>query len=915
MNRVWKLHPYFLHDMSIKQLLLDVQAPDNARIKAAEAQLDGLTSPEHAPSFALALIAESEEASNTPGTRQLALQLLRRVILKTWSIAYEEFGGYPLPEDVKNRVKAALIGPLLAHNDTQNLAAQCLAKIAFCEFPDEWPTLIDQVVQLIESGTAPMGGLQLLKELFADTLSEGQFFSIANQIMTMLHKVVASYPRNDVKCEAVAVLRVSTNFFAMTDTNNETVHQAIQGWCQLFVPILQQDITKDAFALNKEIVLALQDFRNFAPKPFTESILPVFKACMETLQKASILYRQTLENPDEELVSFLAQLLLFIDIASSQTAVASGIKASYTQEWTEAVHKCATLSGPKLDSWEDFNVFVTEESDLFLGTSLRYNALQVIETWGEYVNINWNAAQSNWLDVEAWLYLCNGKQPLPELVGQSAVSNEPVLRARAYLSDPYTAKPDDPSDLAAVAALLALIKDASGDVNATQIVECVKRLSSDAEDDTPAVLCEALVVAIKKDPSVGHVIPLLFDIVEEDVGNVQTGEQVTSAVDYMSRDVSEAHYLSIAEQCAPYITRFLNQAEGGYTSASETAMDVLTNLVNNSPTQVLPQGFVNLFFPALIPFLRSDDADVLQSTTTVLQVLVERASAEIAAYKVGNESGGQVVVQYIAHLLNPALGDNAPIFIGKLITTVIDKYHNELGAISTEILDATARRLGTADKPLQVTNLILVFCHFIEESPSSVVNLLAEMKIDTPKGVQTGLEALLKNWFEKFIYSSTSSLPSVSALGALYKLCDPRIMEMVVDGRPLPIEGGVVVTRSMAKKMQTYEQISAQQKIVEMLIEDLKSCENDLNRQEQAPDQTPVEEDEGDDEWEELDGLDELVHWAQNDAKADLVDNKETMSVLKQFFQSVAADNVGGFYEIWQRLTDSEKMVVENIAR
>ncbi|RDW31573.1 armadillo-type protein [Yarrowia lipolytica] len=905
---------------SIKQLLLDIQAPDNARIKAAEAQLDSLSSPEHAANFALALISESDDGSNPSGTRQLALQLLRRVILKTWSIAYEEFGGYPLPEDVKSRVKTALIGPLLADHDTQNLAAQCLAKIAFCEFPDEWPTLIDQVVQLIESGTAPMGGLQLLKELFADTLSEIQFFGIANQIMTMLHKVVASYPRNDVKCEAVAVLRVSTNFFAMTDTNNETVYHAIQGWCQLFVPILQQDINKDAYSLNKEIVLALQDFRNFAPKPFAECILPVFQACLETLQKAANVYRQTLENPDDELVAFLAQLLLFIDIASSQTAVATNIKSSYMEEWTHAIHKCATLSGPKIESWEDFNVFVTEESDLFLGTSLRYNALQVIETWCEYININWNVPHNNWLDVESWLYLCNGKAGLPDLVAQSATSNEPILRARAYLCDPYTCQPDDPSDLAACASLLALIKDSTPDVGAPTIVQTVARLAPDADDDTPAVLCEALVVAVRKQPNVPNVIPLLFDIVEDDVGNVQTGEQVTSAIDHMSRDVSEQDYLSIAEQCAPYITKFLNQAEGGYTSASETAMDVLTNLVNNSPTEVLPHGFVNLFFPALIPFLRSGDADVLQSTTTVLQVLVERASAEIAAYKVGNESGGQVVVQYIAHLLNPALGDNAPIFIGKLITTVIDKYHNELGAISTEILDATARRLGTADKPLQVTNLILVFCHFIEESPESVVNLLADMKLETPKGVQTGLEALLKNWFEKFIYSSTSSLPSVTALGSLFKLQDPRIMEMIVDGRPLPVEAGVVVTRSMAKRMQTYEQISAQQKIIEMLIEDLKSCENDINRQEQESNAgghaVPVEEvDEGDDEWEELDGLDELVHWAQNDAKADLVDNKETMSVLKQFFQTVAANNVGGFYEIWQRLTPQEQAVVENIAR
>lgn len=906
----------------IKNLLLDVQAPDNARIKAAETQLDGLTGPEHAAQFAQALVAEAEDPSNTPGTRQLALNLLRRVILKTWSIAYEEFGGYPLPQDVKSRVKTALMDKLLCETDTQNLAAQCVAKIAYCEFPDEWPDLIDIVVRLIESGRAPLGGLALLKELFADTLSETQFFGIANQIMTMLHKVVATYPRNDVKCEAVAVLRVASNFFAMTDTNNEVVAQAIQGWCQIFIPILQGEVNADVFALNKEIVLALQDFRNFAPKPFAECILPVFKACLEVLHKSATIYRSTLANPNEQLVAFLAQLLLFIDVASSQTSVATNIRTSYMHSWFLSIHKCATLSGPKIDEWEDFNIFVTEEADLFLGVSLRYNALQVIDTWAEYISLDWNVVHREWVDAEALLYLCGDKACLNDLVAQSASSNEPILRARAYLSGSYTAKVDDPNDLAAAAALMAIVKSSSSArVSAEAIVNAVARLRPDADDDTPAILCEALVVAIKKDPRTPNVVPLLFEIVETDVGNVQTGEQVTTAIDHLSLDVSEQMYLSIAEQCAPYITKFLNQAEGGYTSASETAMDVLTTLIGNSPTEILPSGFVPLFFPALIPFLRSGDADVLQSTTTVLQVLVERAAAEIASFKINGEAGGQIVVQYIAHLLNPALGDNAPIFIGKLITTVIDKYHSELGAVSGEILDATARRLGTADKPLQVTNLILVFCHFIEESPENVVNLLADMKLDTPHGPQTGLEALLKNWFEKFIYSSTSSLPAVKALSSMFQLSDPRIIGMVVDGRPLPIEGGVVVTRSMAKKMQTYEQISAQQKIVEMLVEDLKSCENDINRQEQAAlsgttSAVPVDEvDEGDDEWEELDGLDELVHWAQNDAKDNLTDNKETMSVLKHFFRTVAANNVGGFYEIWQKLTPSEQVVVENIAK
>ena len=164
---------------------------------------------------------------------------------------------------------------------------------------------------------------------------------------------------------------------------------------------------------------------------------------------------------------------------------------------------------------------------------------------------------------------------------------------------------------------------------------------------------------------------------------------------------------------------------------------------------------------------------------------------------------------------------------------------------------------------------------------------------------------------------------SVVALSKLYDLNDSRIAEIQVKGDLIVPKSDRIMTRSRAKETpDQYTAVSAQLKIVKVLVEELLSASG--NRTMDATVAGELEDDEEEDgNWE--DDPDEFVDLGSGMTKSQLMafgaeDNNafargrddETQAYLLNFFRQAAQKP--GFAEIFNSLTSEEQEKLRSVS-
>lgn len=188
-------------------------------------------------------------------------------------------------------------------------------------------------------------------------------------------------------------------------------------------------------------------------------------------------------------------------------------------------------------------------------------------------------------------------------------------------------------------------------------------------------------------------------------------------------------------------------------------------------------------------------------------------------------------------------------------------------------------------------------------------------------------------------------MSSVIALSKLYALNDPRVAQTQVKGDLIIPKSDRIMTRSRAKQSAlslppalrvAYEAyfdnsdpdqftiIPAPLKIVKVLIEELLSASGAQNAATAAAAAEFADDDE-DDGWEDLPAFQDLSSAA---AKADLMlfaeggggsfgrqRDDETQAYLTEFFVQAARENIAGFNELYDQLTQDEKAKLTELAQ
>lgn len=284
--------------MDLATVLLGSLSPNTEQRLAAEQELER-SQPD--PNFPLALTDLISNLDNPLHTRQISPNvysslhkandkiysagiILRKYVNERWSPFFVAFkGSLPPPEvssslcrfvrnsthtlsQVKDVIRKRLLALLATpHKQIRTACAYALASIASCDYPEQYPSLLHDLAQLIQQGQRDgvHGAMRVLLDFVKADLTETQLVPVTQELLPLLLQVLKSPAYADsTRGLTVAVLRQCVLTLEMVKSTypeavKETVNRVIPVWIDAFIDLLQappQNESKSQWGIRFEII-------------------------------------------------------------------------------------------------------------------------------------------------------------------------------------------------------------------------------------------------------------------------------------------------------------------------------------------------------------------------------------------------------------------------------------------------------------------------------------------------------------------------------------------------------------------------------------------------------------------------------------------------------------------------------------
>ena len=214
----------------------------------AERHLDSLYAND---AFPISLLSIASHKSVPLDHRQAALLYLKKLVLKTWSPSLEEYEGPgTLADIVKDQVRQSILAIATDQDEERKVVAASsyvVSKIASADFPEQWPTLLPTLLNLVPQADASQlyGVLIVLSNLVEDGFDEEQFSGSAVELVNCLYNVaVDTQKKLMTRALAVSVFRACFDTMELVyQTNPESVQQFMQqssdAWTPFFLEVIK----------------------------------------------------------------------------------------------------------------------------------------------------------------------------------------------------------------------------------------------------------------------------------------------------------------------------------------------------------------------------------------------------------------------------------------------------------------------------------------------------------------------------------------------------------------------------------------------------------------------------------------------------------------------------------------------------
>lgn len=240
-------------EQQVLQLLAATLEPAPETRTNAERHLEQLYTND---AFPICLISIASHNSVEPPLRQAALLVLKTFVLRTWSQSLEEFqSGVTISDATKDQVRQSLLALATSGDQERKVisaSSYVVSKIASVDFPEQWPSLLPTLLQLIPRSHENQlhGVLVVLGNLVEDGFDEEQFGTSAVELVKCIYDVATDEGKTlTSRALAISIYRACFDTMElMYQTDKASVRQFMQAasdaWTPFFVNVLKMPLPR-----------------------------------------------------------------------------------------------------------------------------------------------------------------------------------------------------------------------------------------------------------------------------------------------------------------------------------------------------------------------------------------------------------------------------------------------------------------------------------------------------------------------------------------------------------------------------------------------------------------------------------------------------------------------------------------------
>ncbi|KAH9958982.1 ARM repeat-containing protein [Russula dissimulans] len=370
---------------AIAQVLASTLNPDTSVRISAELNLSELL---NNPLYALALaqLVLSQDAETS--LRQMSLTCTRatakgtKYVKEHWSPFFQQWRGGAPPAEMKDQIRRTVFQGLSdPDRRIRSLCAHTLSTMANSDWPDEYPDLLNLLVQLLLSGSSNSihGAMQVFTEFVRTDLTEDQLLPVMRELLPVLMSILSASEQHSplTRSRTISVFRQCVEALYMVkdqhpQASKEAAANVLPAWLDAFKALLdvnpQQDISGeqwDGLEIRIQIFRTLDTVHTSFPRVVTP-YLPAYVAAalhhLHALYPTFVTYYLTdsvaVPNSSEgepiELYKLITPLVDFISGATRQGKARVAFDEGTLEGLVDALE----------EQWAaDANMFISEEED------------------------------------------------------------------------------------------------------------------------------------------------------------------------------------------------------------------------------------------------------------------------------------------------------------------------------------------------------------------------------------------------------------------------------------------------------------------------------------------------------------------------------------------------------------------------
>ncbi|KAF8314424.1 ARM repeat-containing protein [Clavulina sp. PMI_390] len=388
-----------------------LNADPNTRLRAETALSELFNDPATCVGLATLCTAQSEPIH----IRQITGVALSKYISERWSPFFSTFKGNAPSFETKVEARTIIFHGLSDPNRKIRVtSAFTISKIAQCDWPDQYETLLDDLIALLSTGAAHaiQGALQVFNEFAREDLTEDQLLPVLRQLLPILLGILGT-PTHDpfTRARAVGVFRQClTSLLMVKDKVPSAVTEAsdvvLPQWLDAFRIILEADASADvlntsdwsALAPRIQIFKTLNELHSALPRLLTPYLPTFLNLALVHLNTLLPVFHQhyvaeggspppatSPDDPDQQISLPIFASSIF-DLLS-QASRGKRVPAWFSDNDYATVGACVTAVAGWTQMTEDdeeewssnANAFIAEEDDEASPANLRIAAFDLLQ--------------------------------------------------------------------------------------------------------------------------------------------------------------------------------------------------------------------------------------------------------------------------------------------------------------------------------------------------------------------------------------------------------------------------------------------------------------------------------------------------------------------------------------------------------